>query len=135
MKKNKETSLIRLYIVAISIIRTLILLLAGTNGFSMYFPRIDADYNLVLSMVVLIMFWFIGIFFESVKPAIVWIAFLLDGFMSYFCGMNIYRQYRTINIYEAICFGHVIFIIIDILFIIYLVNRQYKENNRRKYLR
>lgn len=130
MQTEKNIPGIRVYIIVISTLRTLILMRAGTRGFSIYFPRMNAGYNLALSIVVLIIFWFIAIFFNSVRPVFIWIAFLLDGLMSYFCGMGIYRQYGTMNIYEAVCFGHVISIIIDILLIIYLINLQYGRKKR-----
>ena len=65
MKKNKDIALIRVYIIVICIMRTLFLLLAATNGFNIYFPRIHADYNLVLSTIVLIIFWLIAIFLNQ----------------------------------------------------------------------
>lgn len=126
MRRDKNTLWIRIYIIAICIIRTLLLLLAGINGFSKYFPRVQADYNLILSTVLLIMFWLIAIFFESINPFFIWVTFLLDGIMSYFCGMGIYRQYKSMNIYECIYFGNIIFIIIDVFLIVYLVNMEYK---------
>lgn len=130
MQRDKNITAVRAYIIVMSTVRTLILILAGTRGFSKYFPRMHADYNLTFAIVVLIIFWFIAIFFNSVRPAFIWIAFLLDGLMSYFCGMGIYREYGTMNLYEAICFGHVLIIIIDILLIIYLINWQYGREKR-----
>ncbi len=135
MRRDKYISWIRIYIIVICIVRTLVLLIAGANGFNIYFPRSHADHNLVFSSVVLIIFWLIAIFFESINPVFIWFAFLLDGLMSYFCGMGIYRQYGSINIYEAICFGNIVFIMLDILFIVYLVNMENKKRRRRRFLK
>lgn len=135
MRRNKKISLVRVYIISICILRTLVLVIAGIKGFSIYFPRNNTDYKLVLSIVVLIGFWLSAIFYQFRKLSFLWIVFLLDGFMSYFCGMSIYRKYGTMNIYEAIYCGNIFFIIIDILLIAYLVNQTYKKSRRRTYLR
>ena len=132
MQREKNILRIRIYIIAISAVRTLILVLAGIRGFGVYFPRMNAGYSLTLSIVVLIIFWFIAIFYNSVRPAFIWIAFLLDGLTSYFCGLGIYRQYGTMNLYEAICFGHVLNIMIDILLIVYLIHWQYEQGKIEK---
>lgn len=127
MQREKNILRIRVYIIVVSVLRTFIFLLAGIRGFNQYFPRTNIGYNLTFAIITLIIFWFIAIFYNSVKPVFIWLAFLLDGLISYFCGLGLYRRYGSMNLYEAICFGNVVNIIIDILLIMYFIYWKFEK--------
>ncbi|NMA96193.1 MAG: hypothetical protein GX974_09165 [Clostridiales bacterium] len=101
--------------------------MASIRGFNIYFPRIKPGYAVTVSIITLIIFWVIAIFYNSIKPFLIWGAFLLDGLISYFYGLEIYRQYGTMNIYEGICFGNAIIIIVDILLIAFLIHKSFER--------
>ncbi|NMA96002.1 MAG: hypothetical protein GX974_08175 [Clostridiales bacterium] len=127
MQRQRGILSIRLYIIAISAVRTLIWILASIRGFNLYFPRIKPGHMVTISIIILIMFWVIAIFYNSIKPFLIWVVFLLDGLISYFYGLGIYREHGIMNIYEGICFGNVIIIIVDILLIVFLIHRSFER--------
>jgi hypothetical protein len=123
MKFQKGSRWVRYYIIIICAIRTVLLSMSMARGFRFYFPHISPRINLAMLSATLILEWIEALFFDVVHIMIFIITFILDGLVSYYCGIRIFSIYGERTLFESICFGNIIFIVIDIILVIYFIIR------------